>query len=163
MLRAHQSRVSYARHVLSPFLDPSACLRRQLLSLDPTIGAGESTGMASLRARLLKTFGFLTDAGFSLEISDYRPDVFGNYVAIFAGPDLQIRLVSDRSQVFVEIREPGGHWCDKEMILEQRGIPRARHPLNEISLWSGYREETQARDLQEYLSVLKSAAGNAGQ
>ena len=119
--------------------------------------------MANLRARLLKTFGFLTDAGFSLEISDYRPDVFGNYIAIFTAPDLLIRLVSDRSQVFVEIRVPGGHWCDKELLLEQRGIPRTRHPLDEIGLWSGYREETLARDLQEYLSVLKSAAGTAGQ
>ena len=119
--------------------------------------------MANLRARLLKTFGFLTDAGFSLEVTDYRPDMFGNYVAIFTAPDLLIRLVSDRSQVFVEIQIPGGHWCDKELLLEQRGIPRTRHPLGEIGLWAGYREETQVRDLQEYLSVLKSAAGTAGQ
>jgi hypothetical protein len=79
--------------------------------------------MANLHARLLKTFGFLTDAGFSLEISDYRPDVFGNYVAIFTAPDLLIRLVSDRSQVFVEIRVPGGHWCDKELLWSSAAYP----------------------------------------
>jgi hypothetical protein len=101
--------------------------------------------MANLRARLLKTFGFPTDAGFSLEISDYRPDVFGNYIAIFTAPDLLIRLVSDRSQVFVEIRVPGGHWCDKELLLEQRGIPRTRHPLDEIGLWSGSRGDPSTR------------------
>jgi hypothetical protein len=87
-------------------------------------------GMLILRARLLKTFGFLSDGGFSLEVTDYRPDVFGNYVAIFTAPDLQIRLVSDRSQIFIDIRAGDGPWCDKETLLEQAGIPRTRYPLN---------------------------------
>jgi hypothetical protein len=114
--------------------------------------------MANLHARLLKSFGFLTDAGFSLEIDDYRPDVFGNSVATFTAPDLLIRLVSDRSQVFVEIGIPGGHWCDKELLLEQRGIPRTRHPLNEIGLWTGYDEAVQARDIEQHLKILKTGA-----
>jgi hypothetical protein len=111
----------------------------------------------TFREHLLKTFGFLTDAGFFLEIETYRPNVFGNYSATFAAPDVQIRLVSDRSQVFVDIRTPGGRWCDKEVLLEQAGIPRSRHPLNEIG-WLGYREDVQARDLEQYLQILKAAA-----
>jgi hypothetical protein len=114
--------------------------------------------MATFREHLLKTFGFLTDAGFSLEIETYRPEVFGDYSATFTAPDVQIRLVSDRSQVFVDIRIPGGHWRDKEVILENAGIPRSRHPLNEIGHWSGYREDVQARDLEQYLQILKAAA-----
>jgi hypothetical protein len=117
--------------------------------------------MATFREHLLKTFGFLTDAGFSLDIETYRPDVFGNYSAVFAAPDVQIRLVSDRSQVFVDIRIPGGRWCDKEVLLEQAGIPRSRHSLNEIGLWSGYREDVQARDLEQYLQILKTVASAA--
>ncbi len=116
--------------------------------------------MTTFRERLLKTFGFLTDAGFSLEIETYRPDVFGNYSALFTASDLQIRLVSDRGEVFVDIRIPGGHWYDKEVILERAGIPRTRHP-NEIGLWTGYREDVQARDLEQYLQILKTAAGAA--
>ena len=112
---------------------------------------------ATFREHLLKTFGFLTDAGFSLEIETYRPDVFGNYSAVFTAPDVQIRLVSDRSEVFVDFRIPGAHWCDKEVLLEHAGIPRSRHPLNEGGLWSGYREEVQARDLEQYLQILKTA------
>ena len=33
--------------------------------------------------------------------------------------------------------------------MEQAGIPRSRHALNEIGLWSGYREYVQARDLEQ--------------
>jgi hypothetical protein len=117
--------------------------------------------MTNLREHLLKSFGFLIQAGFSLEIHDDRPDVFGNYVAIFTAPDLLIRLVSDRSQVFVEVRVPGGDWCDKEILLEQGGIPRTRHPLNEIGLWTGYREDVQAKDLQQHLQILKTTIGPA--
>ena len=117
--------------------------------------------MATFREHLLKTFGFLTDAGFSLEIETYRPDVFGNYSALFTAADLQIRLVSDRSQVFVDIALADGSWCDKEVLLEQAGIPRARHSLNEIGLWSGYREDVQARELEQYLEILKTAASAA--
>jgi|SRR5271156_6294509 len=116
---------------------------------------------ATFREHLLKTFGFLTDAGFSLVIETYRPDVFGNYSAVFTAPDMQIRLVSDRSEVFVDIGLADGSWCDKEVLLEQAGIPRTRHPLNEIGLWSGYREDVQARDLEQYLQVLKAAASAA--
>jgi hypothetical protein len=117
--------------------------------------------MATFREHLLQTFGFLTDAGFSLEIETYRPDVFGNYSAVFTAPDMQIRLVSDRSEVFVDIGLANGSWCDKEVLLEQAGIPRSRHPLNEIGLWSGYREDVQARDLEKYLQVLRVAAATA--
>jgi len=113
---------------------------------------------ATFREHLLKIFGFLTDAGFSLEIETYRPDVFGNYSATFTAPDVQIRLVSDRSEIFVDIRIPGGHWCDKEVLLEQAGIPRTRYPLNEVGLWSGYREDIQARDLEQNLQILRTAA-----
>jgi hypothetical protein len=116
---------------------------------------------ATFREHLLKTFGFLTDAGFSLEIETYRPDVFGNYSAIFTAPDMQIRLVSDRSEVFVDILSADGSWRDKEVLLEQAGIPRTRHPLNEIGLWSGYGEEVQARDLEQYLQILKTTANAA--
>ena len=116
---------------------------------------------ATFREHLLKTFSVLTDAGFSLEIETYRPDVFGNYSAIFTAPQMQIRLVSDRSQVFVDIGLADGSWCDKEVLLEQAGIPRTRHPLNEIGLWSGYREDVQARDLEQYLQILIAAAGSA--
>jgi hypothetical protein len=115
----------------------------------------------TFREHLLKIFGFLIDAGFSLEIETYRPDVFGNYSAIFAAADMQIRLVSDRSEVFVDIGLADGSWCDKEVLLEQAGIPRSRHPLNEIGLWSGYREEVQARDLEQYLQILKKTASAA--
>jgi hypothetical protein len=117
--------------------------------------------MTTFREHLLKTFGFLTDAGFSLEIETYRPDVFGNYSAVFTAPHMQIRIVSDRSEVFVDIRIPGGHWHDKEVLLEQAGIPRSRHPLNEIGLWSGYREDVQVRDLEQHLQILKTAANAA--
>jgi hypothetical protein len=116
---------------------------------------------ATFREHLLKTFSVLTDAGFSLEIETYRPDVFGNYSAIFTAPQMQIRLVSDRSQVFVDIGLADGSWCDKEVLLEQAGIPRTRHPLNEIGLWSGYCEDVQARDLEQYLQILIAAAGSA--
>jgi hypothetical protein len=112
----------------------------------------------TFREHLLKTFGFLTDAGFSLEIQTYRPDVFGDYSATFTAPDVQIRLVSDRSQVFVDIRIPSSDWYDKEVLLEQAGIPRSRHPLNEVGLWTGYGEDIQARDLEQYLQILKAAA-----
>ena len=116
---------------------------------------------ATFREHLLKTFGFLTDSGFSLEIETYRPDVFGNYTAVFTAADMQLRLVSDRSQVFVDIGLADGSWCDKEVLLEQAGIPRSRHALNEIGLWSGYREDVQARDLEQYLQILKTAASGA--
>jgi hypothetical protein len=113
---------------------------------------------ATFREHLLKTFGFLTHAGFSLEIETYRPDVFGNYSAVFTAPDMQIRLVSDRSEVFVDIGLADGSWCDKEVLLEQAGIPRSRHPLNEVGLWTGYRENVQARDLEQYLQIIKTAS-----
>jgi len=75
--------------------------------------------MTTFREHLLKTFVFLTDAGFSLEIETYRPDVFGNYVAVFTAPDMQIRLVSDKSEVFVDIGLADGSWCDKEILLNR--------------------------------------------
>jgi hypothetical protein len=115
----------------------------------------------TFREHLLETFGFLTAAGFSLEIETYRPEVFGNYSALFTSPDVQIRLVSDRSEVFVDIRILGGHWCDKEVLLEQAGIPRSRHPMTKLGLWSGYREDLQARDLEKYLQILKTAVSAA--
>jgi hypothetical protein len=101
----------------------------------------------------------LERAGFTCVIQDYRPDVFGNFVAMCSSPELRIRITNDRGQIFIDLANSSGPWNDKEMILESLGIPRERHETIN-GLWSGYEPAVQASELERYLPKLVAAINN---
>jgi len=96
-------------------------------------------------------------SGFTLASFDYDSQSFGNFVAIYNRGDIALRVLRDRSQVFVEFSDSGSPWRDKEVILEECGISRQRYPTID-SLWSGYEIATQSRDLREHLDRLIHAS-----
>jgi|SRR5277367_6673512 len=101
----------------------------------------------------------LERGGFTCVVQDYRPDVFGNFVAMCSSPVLRVRITNDRGQIFVDVANLTGPWIDKEVILESLGIPRERHETIN-GLWSGYEPAVQTSDLERYLPKLIAAVNN---
>ena len=108
------------------------------------------------RVEFDRYFGFLRRVGFDLESFNYEPEAFGNFVAVYRREDVALRVVRDRSEVFVDAAKAGSAWQDKETLLESSGIPRSRHEIVD-GLWAGYEIETQASDLRKNFEVLLQA------
>jgi hypothetical protein len=101
----------------------------------------------------------LERSGFTCVVQDYRPDVFGNFVALCSSPKSRVRITNDRGQIFIDVATSSGPWNDKENILESLGIPRARHQTIN-GLWSGYEPAAQVSELERYLPNLIAAVNN---
>jgi hypothetical protein len=101
----------------------------------------------------------LERAGFTCQILDYRPDVFGNFVVLCSSPEVRVRITNDRGQIFVDVATLSGPWNDKEAILESLGIARDRHKTIN-GLWSGYEPAVQASELKLYLPKLVAAVSS---
>ena len=115
--------------------------------------------VSALDPKYLPIFSVLERAGFTCSVDDYRPDVFGNFVVLCSTPTARIKVTNDRGQVFVAIAKASGPWTDKETMLENLGVPRARHETKE-GLWSGYDPAAQAAELELFLPRLLAAANN---
>jgi hypothetical protein len=106
------------------------------------------------RQDLDQYFSFLVvDFDFTLIAFDYDSRAFGNFEAYYSRGETGLRILRDRSQVFVYVAVSGSSWKNKEETLEANGIGRERHPTIE-GLWSGYEIATQARELREHLETL---------
>ena len=101
----------------------------------------------------------LERAGFTCLVQDFRPDVFGNFVALCSSPKSRVRVTNDRGQIFIDVATLSGPWNDKEQILESLGVPRERHETIN-GLWSGYEPAVQASELERYLSELIAVVSN---
>ena len=65
----------------------------------------------------------------------YDPDNFGNAALTMVGPEISIRLVRDRGQVFMDIAQADGEWVDANEILEAvRLHPRPGQSLEMFEL-----------------------------
>lgn len=100
-------------------------------------------------------FGYLVDElGFQIISQSYHPESFGNFVVIFQRKDLQVRLIRDRLQVFVEFSLDGKKWEDKERILQKLGVSKNRYKSDGNGLWQGYEIENQGRDLRTHFDLI---------
>ena len=60
---------------------------------------------------------------------------FGNGFLLLEGTEVELRLVRDRGQVFVDIRNVGREWVDAETLLERCNLhprPGERLTANDI-------------------------------
>jgi hypothetical protein len=101
----------------------------------------------------------LERAGFTCVVQEYRPDVFGNFVALCSSPEARVRITNDRGQIFVDIATLSGSWNDKEKLLESLGVLRERHETIN-GLWSGYKPSVQSSELERYLARLIGVVSN---
>lgn len=99
-------------------------------------------------------FSYLTDEfKFQIIDSQYDPQAFGNFVIELWKKNIKLKIISDRSQIFVELYEPKSGWVDKEHVLETNGILRSRFPDN-YGLWDGYKIQNQSEEIKKYRSFL---------
>jgi hypothetical protein len=113
--------------------------------------------MERSRTDFERYFGFLeTRFGFALVSYTEEPLSFGNFTAIFRKGDLDIRLVRDRFQVFVDFVLAGGEPLDKEVLLRRLGVPFDRFPTEE-HFWLGYQIHNQSADLERNLPLILEA------
>jgi hypothetical protein len=113
----------------------------------------------ALGPQFLTLFSVLEQADFTCVVEDYRPDVFGNFVALCSSPKARVRITNDRGQIFVDVASSSGPWIDKEAILESLGISRERHETAH-GLWSGYAPAVQRLELEQYLPKLIASVNN---
>jgi hypothetical protein len=101
-----------------------------------------------------KYFKFLSiDFGFKLIEESYHPEHFGNFHLLFNKENRQIKITSDRSQIFIDISFDKREWIDKEKLLQSKGIKMSRY--NTINgLWTGYDIENQSKDLKENFNLI---------
>jgi hypothetical protein len=61
---------------------------------------------------------------FELEVIDevYLPANFGNGILTLHGPDLLLRIIRDRGQLFIEAATPGHQWIDVTDVLRTLGL-----------------------------------------
>ena len=96
----------------------------------------------------VKYFQYLVDEfEYKIDSSRYDSKSFGNFIIELSKGSKKIKILSDRSQIFIDIFTPDTGWSDKEKLLEQNGIPRGRFGLTKTGLWIGYEIENQSRDL----------------
>lgn len=101
-----------------------------------------------------KHFKFLVDEfGYQVVHSTYEPHAFGNFVIELAKGTRKLKLISDRSQIFIELFEPDTGWMDKEKILEANGILRSRFGST-YDLWNGFEIQNQSADLKKNSLIL---------
>ena len=102
-----------------------------------------------LRKIFGKHFSFITNEyGYNIESSVYDKNSFGNFIIELSNGPKRIKIISDRSQIFIEILNSEKGWIDKEVILKVKGIPHSRFINTELGLWTGYEIENQAIDLK---------------
>jgi hypothetical protein len=84
------------------------------------------------------------DLGFQEVSRVYTPQDFGNAVIVLATPDFKLRVIRDRSQIFIDVRPNTGiEWHDLQYVLEfvdAEIIKRAHVRLNEAELAAGLRD-----------------------
>jgi hypothetical protein len=100
-------------------------------------------------------FGYLVrEFGFQITSHVYHPELFGNFAVTFQRKDLQVRLIRDRDQVFVDFSLDGKNWKDKEKILQELGVSMDRYEFGELGLWRGYEIENQGIDLRKHFDLI---------
>jgi len=52
----------------------------------------------------------------------YEPAHFGNASLLLNGPSVSFRLIRDRGDIFVDVRDPVGEWMDVRGILGDLGL-----------------------------------------
>jgi hypothetical protein len=110
--------------------------------------------MESQHTDFERYFGFLeTRFGFTLVSYTEEPLSYGNFTAVFRKGTVEIRLVRDRFQVFVDFVVSGGTPMDKEVLLRRLGVPFDRFPTEE-HFWLGYQIHNQSADLERYLPFI---------
>jgi hypothetical protein len=108
-------------------------------------------------------FGYLVDnLGFEIISHSFDPQSFGNLIIVYRRGDLQLRLVKDRSQVFIEFSLDSKCWYDKERILEALGVSMSRYRNDEIGLWEGYKIENQGAHLREHFDLIEKYLKSGG-
>ena len=100
-------------------------------------------------------FKFLTDEhGYTVYSSHFDSKEFGNFIIQLSKGDKKIKVISDRSQIFVYIFVVKQGWVDKEDFLENKGIKRTRFGITD-GLWDGYQIQNQVRDINENKELLE--------
>jgi hypothetical protein len=107
-----------------------------------------------LRIIFDKHFRFLTaDYGYTVESSTYEQRSFGNFGIELTKGQKKIKIISDRSQIFVDVFDAKLGWVDKNEILEKKGILRTRFNTTN-GLWEGYEIQNVVNDLKRNRSIL---------
>jgi len=125
----------------------------------PNLNIERYKPMQDFRADLNQYFSYLEkEFGFSLLSFSDQPKAFDNFMATYSRAPIDIRIIRDRSQVFIEFRRDSGPWLQKDVLLEEIGVPRGRFPNYQVGdgdeLWSGYDIKNQSADLRLYLGAL---------
>ncbi|MFO1419165.1 MAG: hypothetical protein U1E83_10910 [Methylotetracoccus sp.] len=115
--------------------------------------------LRDFRNDLNQHFGFLeTDFGFSLASFTDEPAAFDDFVAVYSRDDIEIRVIRDRSQIFIAFRHEGGPWINKEPLLESLGVLPNHHPKrrerDHDELSSNYDIENQSNDLRKHFAII---------
>ena len=101
-----------------------------------------------------KYFKFIeTDHGFEIIHSQYDRFAFGNFIIEFQKDNNYIRIISDRSQIFIEIKKSDSDWIHIDKIYEKNGILFSRYNVTN-GLWDGYDIKYQSKDLKDYFDLL---------
>jgi hypothetical protein len=140
------------------------CLLLIILVTSVTAGCGgkknpEPKPANDHAVELKQYFGYLeTDFGFSLRSFTDKPRMFDNFMANYSRPPVEIRIVRDRGEVFVDLKYGDGEWQSKEELLKNLGVPASRFPTRKPEeyggFWTGYYIENQSTDLRKYLPML---------
>jgi hypothetical protein len=66
--------------------------------------------------------------GLAVEAEQCDPEHFGDALLVLANPEIRLRLVRDRGQLFVDVAAPGtaDDWWDLPLVLELAGDPLPR-------------------------------------
>lgn len=101
-----------------------------------------------------KHFRFLTaDYGYTVESSTYDERAFGNFGIELTKGQKKIKIISDRSQIFVDVFDEKLGWVDKNKILEKKGILKTRFKTTN-GLWDGFEIQNVVIDLKKNRSIL---------
>jgi len=101
-----------------------------------------------------KYFKFIEmDHAFKINYSKYDRAAFGNFIIEFQRENNYIKIISDRSQIFIEIKKTGTDWNHIDKIFERNGILFSRYKVID-GLWEGYEIEHQAKDLKDNFGLL---------
>jgi hypothetical protein len=117
--------------------------------------------ITSLGSAYREIFAVLEAAGFTLTVTRYSPESFGNFVVACRSSAVDLKVTNDRGQIFIDLKTGDDEWLDKEKILASAGIVMSRYKTID-GLWTGYEPAIQASDLKANLGLLiKVASGEA--
>jgi hypothetical protein len=101
-----------------------------------------------------KYFKFLTEEfGYIIVFSVYNEQSFGNFIIELSKGEKKIKIISDRSQIFIYLPDAIETWKLKDDILEEKGILKNRFGMK-LELWEGFKIQNQSMELKKYHSLL---------